>query len=281
MHRSLPPAGRIAACLIASAVFASTLRAQVMSGTVVEEVTKAPVAGALITALDARGSEAATVTTDSAGWFRVRLPAPGTWAVRIRHIAYVSYVSPPLEVAGTEAVEIEIRLGRTVIPLDPLIVTARERSISRVAEFHDRVKTNPFGRFVEREELEQRGHARVTDFLRMMAGVSIVPARRGFMTSDLILMRGAGGRCAPAIYLDGVRIRQSADFPIDDFLFPDMLEGIEVYTSVAGTPIAYGPEGTCGSVLFWTRETQGGGRWSWKKLLIGLGAFAVLVLISR
>jgi hypothetical protein len=66
------------------------------------------------------------------------------------------------------------------------------------------------------------------------------------------------------------------------FLTANTLEGVEVYTSPAGTPGELWPEGSCGVVAFWTRwDPEGGSKWSWLKLLGGLAAFAVAVLLVR
>jgi len=125
-----------------------------------------------------------------------------------------------------------------------------------------------------------------------MGFVYVVPVKRGAnpggMTADLIMLRGRGneeaaegvdrrtrGLCEPALFLDGIRIQQSAFQPIDDLLKPGMLEGIEVYTRFSDAPIQFQTETTCGVVALWTREGGNalGGKRGWLKWAAGLGFF--------
>jgi hypothetical protein len=66
---------------------------------------------------------------------------------------------------------------------------------------------------------------------------------------------------------------------LDDFLTPERIEGVEVYTSFSTAPAEF-IYGTCGVILFWTRPggREGGDPWSWRKVLIGLGVAVGLIL---
>ena len=257
------------------------LQAQRLMGLVREEGTSEPVVAANITIIDGEGRELRSSVTDSAGFFLFSVAAPGAYRLRVTHVAFTSYDSEMIDLARGETVELEVWLGRNVIPLEPLVVTARNESLGRLAEFHERLETRAFGRFVTREDIEARPAARVTDLLRTMAGVRILTARRGAFESPLIAMRGAAGNCSPALYIDGVRVRQSADYPIDDLLSPDMLEGAEIYTTVAGAPSQYQAGANCGVILFWTRQGEPGRPFSWKRLLIGLSVAGLVILLAR
>jgi Carboxypeptidase regulatory-like domain/TonB-dependent Receptor Plug Domain len=257
---------------------ASPLHAQIVVGHVIADMTKEPVHRAEVQLLGPDGEAAVSATSDSTGDFQMRATSPGAYTLRIRHIAYVTYVSRPIEVRRGETVEFEIRLGTSVIPLEPLVVTARSAD-RRLAEFYDRLERNAFGKFLTREQIDEYPALQVTDLFRTFTGVRVVPI--GGSTRSLVTMRGTTGRCLPAVYLDGVRIEQSADFPIDDLLAPDFLEGVEVYTSTAGAPVGY-QDANCGVILFWSRSFQGGGRpFSWKRLVAGIATAGLIILIAR
>lgn len=258
-------------------LIALPLDAQRLVGYVVEESTDRPVSSAAIVILDEEGRQQRNTTTDDEGWFQFAMAAPGPYTIRITHIAYTSWTSESIDLGRGETVEIRVRLGTNVIPLEPLVITTRSAAIGRIAEFHRRLERNAFGRFIAREDIERRPAARVSDLLRTQPGISIQTARRGPFERNLITMRGGAGACLPNIYIDGVRVRQSADFPIDDLLSPDMLEGVEMYTVGATAPAQYQESSGCGVVLFWTRQGEPGRPFSWKRLLIGVGA-AGLVL---
>jgi hypothetical protein len=254
----------------------SRVEAQILVGHVIAEDTREPVAQAEIRIVGANG-DPFTVTSDSAGRFQVRVSAPGSITVRITHIAYVPFQSGSIPIERGETVEMEIRLGLTVIPLDPLVVTARRADL-RLAGYYDRLEWNAFGRFFTREQLDQFPFARVTDLFRTLAGVQVVPIGSG--TRSLDTMRGATGRCLPAVYFDGVRIEQSADFPIDDLLVPDFLEGVEVYSSIAGAPIEYA-DANCGVILLWSRSGREGRPFTWKRVFAAVATVGLILFISR
>jgi hypothetical protein len=171
-------------------------------------------------------------------------------------------------------------VGQDAIPIEPLVVTVhRDREI---ADFYDRMARRGFGYFLSREQIEARGPgAQVTDLLRTMPGVQITPMSATFTgAGNLVTMRGGIGRCLPDVYIDGVPVPQYAGSGVDDLLTPGMLEGVEVYTSTAGVPGTIHARGNCGVVAFWTKRDTGG-KWSWRKLLVGAGLVGLLLLFVR
>lgn len=213
--------------------------------------------------------------TDSLGRFTLPVPGPGTYGFRVRHPSYVPYDAENVEVGAEETVVVVVRLGRNVIPLDPLIVTARVRSDA--TGFEGRRAGGGFGTFLTREEIEARAAGRTTDLLRGLPGVTVRFVRWG--VGPAIEMRDGFGRCEPAIYVDGILAPQTQGSRVDDFLTPDRIEGVEVYTSFSTAPVQY-IMGTCGVILFWTRrgERGEGEPWHWKRVIIGLGAAVALIL---
>jgi hypothetical protein len=187
--------------------------------------------------------------------------------------------SVELSLQRGEQVQIELRMARTAIPLEPLVVTTRRSA--RLQGFYDRMQRPGFGRFISREQIERRPGTRTTDLLRGMPGIHIVQTSRGGMTgANLITMRGGSGRCLPTLYIDGMEVRQFPESGADEFISPTMLEGVEVYTGTGGIPGAFPTMNGCGVVAFWTR-TDTGRPWSWRRLLIGAGLFTLLVMIAR
>jgi hypothetical protein len=259
-------------------------RAQVILGMVMEEGSRTPVPGAEVVLVAADGRQLRTVLADSAGVFRIAPSVPGAYTLRVRSIGFAEYVSDSIEVDRGETVEVEIRLGRAIIPLEPLIVTARSRDTGRMSGFNDRMRTQSFGRFFTRSQIERRGGSRTSDLLRSVPGVSVVPVRirgRSGPERSLLAMRRGTGTCEPAIFIDGVRVRQFPESTIDDLLTPESLEGVEVYTSSAGAPTQFTEPGTCGTVLFWTRQGEPGAKFSWKRMLVAAATVAGVILLIR
>ncbi|MCI0434520.1 MAG: TonB-dependent receptor [Gemmatimonadetes bacterium] len=273
--------------------------AQILTGRVVDAGSEQGIGQAAVHLLDPRGLDRAAVISDSTGAFQLVVPGPGRYSLRVEHIGYTPFTSDPLMLEAREIIETLVRLGRTAIPLDPLTVTARSTDLSRLARFRERMATHPSGKFVTREEIDRRPAAKVTDFFRTMAGVHVIPVKRAGnpdgMTTDLIMLRGAGyerapagadmslaGLCSPVLLLDGVRIQQSAMFPIDDLLGAQMLEGIEVYTSAGDAPVELRGASACGVVGLWTQQGERtAGRSTWKRNAIGLASLGLILFLMR
>ncbi|MGD8277912.1 MAG: carboxypeptidase regulatory-like domain-containing protein [Gemmatimonadota bacterium] len=234
----------------------------------------APIAGAEVDLLSGRTRLRGT-TTDSLGRFRLQVPVAGRYRLRVRHPTYVPYEADSVVVGNGETVSLEIRMGRNVIPLEPLVVTARIRA--DMTGFQARMQGAGHGTFITRADIEARGTTRTTDLLRGVAGVTIDFQRWG--VSPAILMRSGLGTCEAAIFVDGVLAPQYRGSRLDDFLTPDRIEGVEIYSSFSAAPVQY-ISGTCGVILFWTRRgnREGGEPWHWKRVLIGAGAAIALIL---
>ncbi|MCJ7627800.1 MAG: Plug and carboxypeptidase regulatory-like domain-containing protein [Longimicrobiales bacterium] len=261
--------------------------AQVVRGTVVEaEVgvsaegveTDRPIAGAQVELLTGRGGEETWAVTDSLGSFHLSAPRGGAFRLRVSHPEYLTYEAESIEVGEAETVSIEIRLGRNVIPLEPLVVRARTNNT--MAAFHERRTTGAFATFLTREEIDARAAGRATDLLRGLPGVRISFERWG--VGPKIEMQGGFGVCEPTIFVDGVRAPQSTESSLDDYLSPERIEGVEVYSSFSTVPTQF-LSGMCGVILFWTRPggREGGEPWGWKRMLLGFGIAVGLILWIR
>lgn len=257
----------------------SPLQAQTIRGIVVEDSTRIPIAGVLVELVAPDEGRVAMAQTDSAGTFLLLPRRSGSFLIRLRHLAYAAVDSAALQVRSGETLEIELRMAHAAIPIEPLVVTLRRDR--RVSGFYERRQRGGFGYFLARSDIETRRSPRTTDLLRTMPGLQIVPADRrlGRSPVNLITMRGALGRCLPTIYLDGVVVEQFEESGVDDWLHPDMLEGVEVYTGAASAPGPIHGLNNCGVVAFWTRSDVGG-EWSWRKLAIGAGLFVLGILLG-
>jgi len=218
--------------------------------------------------------------TDSLGSFYLVAPEAGVFSLRVRHPAYVPFQAEGIEIGEGEILSLEVRLGRNVIPLEPLVVTARMNSL--MAGFHQRRNGGGLGTFLTREEIDARGAGRTTDLLRDMPGVRIEFERWGVGPS--IVMQGGFGPCPPAIFVDGIQMTQFSGVgsSLDDYITPERIEGIEVYTSFSTVPAQY-HSGMCGVILVWTRQggREGGEPWGWKRTLLGFAVAVGLVLWIR
>jgi hypothetical protein len=263
--------------LIAAALLLvpAATRAQTIEGVVVDDSTRNPIAGVRVE-LTATAGARSSARTDSTGVFRFDSVAGGGAILRFRHPSYTPVDSLAVQVSRGERVEIELRMGHSAVLLEPIVV--RARADEGLGGFRDRMRVGAFGRFVSREQIDRGGSLRASELVRMLPGVQIVQGAPG---NSLIVMRGGGtGTCIPDVYVDGSRLRQTREVGVDAFLNPAILEGVEVYTSSATVPGIFATTNQCGVVAFWTRPSPPG-RWSWKRLFVGVGVFALLILLAR
>ena len=114
---------------------AGTVDAQVIRGTVNSEGTDAPLRGAVVTLLDARGTAVdRRVLTDNDGAFAMRAPSPGTWMIEARAIGYSPRRSAARPVAAGETVVERIVMRQVATRLATLRVEAKS-ACRRAGEF--------------------------------------------------------------------------------------------------------------------------------------------------
>lgn len=269
---------RLIGSLALAIVGADALTAQSFRGVVVDAATRNPIAGTIIQAGIDRGNQPKPVTTDSAGAFFLPLPGPGLYTVRATRIGYLQHRGDTVRVRDAEAVGLRIELDRNVVPLRPVIVTER---LSWLPDGFEQRRSAGFGRFLTRKDLETRRASNTTELLRGMPGIQLTRVGRGRGSANTLMMRGTGGLCSPAVWVDGIPLNDGGA-SLDQVLNPSLLEAVEVYNSTSNAPIQY-RTGTCGVVLFWTRRGPDENREKtrWWKLALGATAGVGLVLILR
>jgi hypothetical protein len=263
-------------------LFPAALTAQTLRGVVLEDNTRYRVAAATVELIDASARVHASASTDSLGIFVLRSERPGRFMIRLSHLSYVPLSSSPIDLETGEVVLVELRMGRSAIPLEPLVVTSI--GTARLGGFYERRQNSPLGYFITRADIEKRpGASRATELLQGVPGIRLIPIQRGRGASltYLIATRGAGGRCGPAIFINGGPLRQYTDSGVDDFLTASVIEAIEVYASAGSTPALFQQPNTCGAVVFWLRtgQEEGASRMTWKRLGVGLAVAGALLLL--
>lgn len=241
-------------------------------GTITVRETGEPLSGTrvILSLRDTPGQS--SETTNERGLFRFRDVTPGDYRLRITHVGYKT-VELELTFTDGDETRVDVEMVRRVVELEPLVVTATRQSLLRRVGFLDRRQAG-IGRFVTREQVERRNPMRVTDLFRTMPGWRVLPGRRG--SGPLVVGRGS---CTPALYLDGARLLQGSS--LDDVLYPEAVEAIEVYHS-SQAPARF-PGTGCGSVVAWSRDPSAieeGRPLSWKRIVTALGFLALAIVAT-
>jgi hypothetical protein len=264
--------------LLVALLESAALQAQSIRGTVVDAATRTPIAGTIIQIRSDRGNQPRQTTADTAGVFLMDLPAGGLYTVSATHIGYVPQRGDTVRIGDAETVGLRIQLDRNVVPLRPVVVTER---VSHMPDGFEQRRSTGFGRFLTRTEIEARHGSQTTDILRGLPGLVLTPQRRGRGQGTVLQMRGTGGLCQPAVWIDGIQLSDGGQ-SLDQILNPNSLEAVEVYNSNAGAPVQY-RTGSCGVVLFWTKRGPPDDRVKtrWWKIVLGAATGVGIVLLLR
>jgi hypothetical protein len=188
-------------------------------------------------------------------------PAPATDTVPA---VVAAPATPPAPAVPSPQTTPAVRDTASAIPLDPISVDAEGRVRTRADVVRERQRINERfgrGRYIWREDFENRNLGRASDLLRDVPGVEFIPLQSGGthytvrMTRVTALTRNP---CMVSLWVDGSRIRLGPDDPFDLIApHPSTIEVIEVYTSSSQVPPEYG--GTdfgCGVIAITTRNDK-------------------------
>jgi hypothetical protein len=185
-----------------------------------------------------------TVTTDSAGVFRVSNLPGGTRALEITAIGFQP-VRTSADLRPDRETSIRINVGPRIATLAAVDVVAPTDK----SGFYKR-RARGLGFFLDGATVEQRGAFSISQAL------STVPTLRqnGFdprnPTRPLISGRS---NCRPTAYMDGQLIADGMS-GIDDLLTVRRVGGIEVYGNPGEAPPQFRGNGNCAVILVWTRS---------------------------
>jgi hypothetical protein len=224
--------------------------AQAVHGKLSAGKTDAPINGAAIALVtDDTSATPEIVTTDGTGAFVLSVPGPGIYRVRVAAPGQPAALSPEVELAAGDDINLGVRLAADSVFLRPVSVTTKNKSTKRsLTGFAERAKAHTFGNFITRDEIEKRKPLFVSDLLATVPGLQVVPSPRG-VGNEVLTTTG----CRPAVYLDGLRYPLRGE-SIDHIVNPMDIEGIEVYSNPAEVPVEYqGPGSSCGAIVIWTR----------------------------
>lgn len=195
------------------------------------------------------GSDVTGQTTQNGSFALGQLPA-GTFSLEVRALGYAPK-RIPVDLSSRRPTQVAVVLDNRVNLIEGVTVTAdRTRQNRDLTGFEERKAKGGFGRYLSEEDIQKRSALVMTDALRTIPGLQVVP-NGGFGYS----LRGRGGNCAPDVFVDGMRVMDGAT-DLDAIVRPPEVAGIEVYNGGAGAPAQYQAPGggACGTVLIWTKR---------------------------
>lgn len=178
---------------------AAPLQAQTISGRVVDDASDQPLAGAAVALLNAQRAVVSSTISSDSGFFQLRAAAAGRYTVRVQQVGYADHEGQALELAAGEYLEVEVRLSRQVVNLDPVVVVAR-RPFEPGREGFARRRELGRGLFLDMVSIAVAEPRVTTDVFRGLQGVQVVPVEDGGLLR--FSLRSMRGRRCLAVFLD-------------------------------------------------------------------------------
>lgn len=193
------------------------------------------------------------VVSGAGGQFSMPDLPTGTHTLEVRALGFLP-VRRPVDILADTPGSTEVTMESLAAVLDTIKVTARQRIwlSPQMAEFEAR-KRSGFGHFLDPEAIEKRDPIFVSDLFRMTPGLVVTP---GQAFGSRVLMRGTGFAryCAPAVFLDGMKVWSEGD--LDQLVSANDVRAVEVYTRASNVPPQFNTMDGCGSIVIWTGRRQ-------------------------
>ena len=210
-----------------------------------------PIPGARVS-IWGTGIEAAS---DAEGRFSLQALPAGTHTLEVRAVGFTP-TSQPVDIVQGAPGATEVELANLAIALDTVRVVAQRQRVftnARDAAFERRLKYST-GHVIDEAEIEKRRPIVLTDLLRQVPGVLIVPGKRSGYD---VFMRGGqailgSGYCRPDIWIDGSRITNDELFPFDMMVQVNDVRAVEVYAHQGTVPPDLASTSGCGVIGVWT-----------------------------
>lgn len=201
------------------------------------------------------GSDVTGSSGDDGTFTLSGLPS-GTQSLEARYVGYAP-TRVTVDLASNQTQSVTVTLTERTDVLDQVTVYGKvsKRRIDYTG-FLERRKTGGSGRFITRADITQMRPVDLTDILRRVPGLRLVPT--SYFDYTILSSRGVTtnptGTCQPALFVDGARLVD--DTGLNGMIRPGDIAAIEVYAGPAGVPPQYSA-GECGSILIWTGPEPG------------------------
>jgi hypothetical protein len=208
-----------------------------------------PLAGADVTVI---GAASKTITDSSGNFFLRNLPS-GTQTLLVRKLAYAPTTQPiDLSTRATSTTRVMLPVAPPSLPTVKVEATGAAKGLAQVG--YDHRKKMGLGHFLDRDQIESKIPTYMTDIFTTMPGIRV-----DYSSGQPVLTgtRGTTGNGCVSYVIDGTPYSEASPGDINDFMHPNEVEAVEVYSDV-DTPAEYQKPGqSCTTVIIWTKTRTG------------------------
>lgn len=200
-----------------------------------------------------------TAVTGSDGAFIIREIAPGLRVVQVGLSGYGTILTS-VTIASGDTTELRVTLAAAAFALAPVKVTGEAPArLPAMRGFEER-RAHGQGHYLAREEIMRMQPRRFTDILRRVPGVMLQPLSGPYDGGEAVRMSRTigvtGARACPVLYyVNGSPFPVTGDVPIDQFVDPNEVAAIEVYSGMSQIPPEFNSSShnaRCGVIVIWT-----------------------------
>ncbi len=227
---------------------AAQLSAQI-GGTLSGTVTTADGTPLHMARISVVGTTMGTVADTVGGWKLIGVPGLSQ-RLHVRMLGYAPQALP-VQVKSGETLHVKVVLTPIPFSLEALEIAAASAPTPALRGFEERMSRGP-GTFFTREDILRMQARQFTDVLRRVPGLQVRPVS-GAYGNVSVQTRGSG--CQVAFFVNGTAFPIPVDLPINEFISPEEVFGIEVYSGSSEVPAQFNSsvKGRCGVVVVWTR----------------------------
>jgi hypothetical protein len=199
-----------------------------------------------------RGTALKAVAAADGGFRLADVPAQ-TQTLDVRMLGYAPRALE-VEVRAGQIVDVQVELITVALPLDAVEVTSDVVVSPAMRGFYERRARGP-GFFFTSDDIGRMQPRMLTDVLRRVPGLQVRPVRGGMGNNSSVQTRGSG--CSMLFFMNGVAFPLPNDQPIDHYISPEEVIGVEVYSGSSEIPAQFNVSrfnSRCGVIVIWTRD---------------------------
>jgi hypothetical protein len=246
---------RVAIVLCASITELEAQASGAVLGTVTSTEGGTPLAFARVSVV---GTKTTTLSRVD-GRFSLGPLAAGTSVLQIRLAGY-STVLTAVTVPERDTALVSITLEPAGVPLDPVEVTGQAAPRLPALQGFEQRRAHAQGHFLNREEIVRMQVRRFTDILRRIPGVQLQHVSGPYEQGEAVRMSRTigvmGARPCPVLYyVNGSPFPVAGDIPIDQYIAPEEVAALEVYSGMSQIPSEFSSashNARCGVIVIWT-----------------------------
>lgn len=193
------------------------------------------------------------------GRFSVSAVRAGDQLLQVQLLGYVAFAQMVTVIAG-QTLDVHITLVAAPIPLKAVVVKGPPPLRPVLAAFENR-RARGNGHFFNQSEIARMRPRVLTDVLRRVPGVMLQASSGSFGSNDMVRMTrtiGLSGprNCPVLFYLNGTPLQITGDMSIDQYVAPEDVLAMEVYSGSSQIPPEFQSSllnSRCGVIVIWTR----------------------------